>query len=269
MSIVSQDHQGVLISRKSVPALNEAVRITRQLRTEQIAMPANQPRTPVNYYFKPVKASASSVTIKDIRYRYLTTQGTISDQTKTIPTTDGTYYVYFEIAFSSGSYGTPTVEVSAVDTHPTLAVAGSSRTWRREICAVIISSNEISAIIPIWPGHLMEFGPHCIEDTISGMIESPSAKDYVIEQRAKFAGVIESVITQSGSGSADLKVDIDGTDVSFTGPTTSIAFGTSENIYTAVSNNTFSAGDKIKLEVSSISSCEDAAFTIALIREIE
>lgn len=155
MTILTQQHQGVMIARKSIPELREAVRITKQLRLQDIKLPPNRARSggSAAYYFACSKPTATSIKVANIRYRYGSTQGTLTDQTKTIPTTAGTYYIYFQALYLT-SY-TISIEVSTVDTHPDQADAGSSRAWREEICAVTVADSVISNFAPIWPGHIM------------------------------------------------------------------------------------------------------------------
>jgi len=105
------------------------------------------------YYFSASKVSDTSVKVSNIRYRYGGTQGTLADQTLTIPTTAGTYYVYLQAAYST-SYSV-SVAVSAVNTNPTQVVTGTTRYWREEICAVVVADSVISQVLPIWPGHIM------------------------------------------------------------------------------------------------------------------
>jgi len=106
------------------------------------------------YYFPTEEVTTTSVKVSDIRYRYGKTVATLADQTKSIPTPDGIYYLYLQVLYAT-SY-TVTVEVSAVNTHPDQTDEDSStRAWREEICSVTMAGGVISSLDQIWPGQIM------------------------------------------------------------------------------------------------------------------
>lgn len=97
-----------------------------------------------------------------------------------------------------------------------------------------------------------------ITDFISGLIESPSNGDYVVLRNAPFAGTITSITTKSSAGTCTLTGYINSTALG--GSANSVSASEQEQAHS--SNNTFAAGDDIKITVSSNSSCANMEFTV-------
>jgi len=97
-----------------------------------------------------------------------------------------------------------------------------------------------------------------ITDFISGLIESPSNGDYVVLRNAPFAGTITSITTKSSDGTCTLTGYINSTALG--GSANSVSDSEEEQEHS--SNNTFAAGDDIKITVSSNSSCANMEFTV-------
>lgn len=101
-----------------------------------------------------------------------------------------------------------------------------------------------------------------ITDFISGLIESPSNGDYVVLRNAPFAGTITSITTKSSDGTCTLTGYINSTALG--GSANSVSDSEQEKVHS--SNNTFAAGDDIKITVSSNSDCVNIEFTIKFTR---
>lgn len=101
-----------------------------------------------------------------------------------------------------------------------------------------------------------------ITDFISGLIESPSNGDYVVLRNAPFAGTITSITTKSSAGTCTLTGYINSTALG--GSANSVSASEQEQVHS--SNNTFAAGDDIKITVSANSSCKNIEFTIKFTR---
>lgn len=100
-------------------------------------------------------------------------------------------------------------------------------------------------------------------DFISAHIETPLEKEYFLVTYAPFGGVIESITTQCGSGTARLDGYIDG--YALGGAPNSVS--TAEETQLHVSDCTFTIGQTISVVISQISSCTDLRFTIKFIRD--
>lgn len=99
-------------------------------------------------------------------------------------------------------------------------------------------------------------------DFISGLIESPTDKDYNLVINLPFGGTINSSTTICTSGTATARLYIGGVPVG----TTTNSVSSAEQTRTHTSANTFSAGDDIILVITSTSSCVDMAFTVKYTR---
>jgi hypothetical protein len=96
-------------------------------------------------------------------------------------------------------------------------------------------------------------------DSLAGLIAGTVANGtYTVELYAPAAGTINQLKTQLSAGTATVKLQIDGVDVtgSSSSATTSIVTGT------CTAANTVSAGSKITMVVSAVSSAADLAFSI-------
>lgn len=99
--------------------------------------------------------------------------------------------------------------------------------------------------------------------SMSGHIESPSAKTYTLEQYAEFAYTINRITIDMGAGTATAKLTIDGVDV--TG-CTSISASTTESTTNCTAANSVSVGNTVALVVTSPSSAADMVFTVKYTR---
>lgn len=95
-------------------------------------------------------------------------------------------------------------------------------------------------------------------DFISGIIESPSDKDYKLIIQAPYAGTITSTTTQCTSGTCTATFKVNTTALG--GTANSVSSTEVEQAHST--SNTFSAGDNIVMTISSNSSTVDMSFTI-------
>lgn len=111
-------------------------------------------------------------------------------------------------------------------------------------------------------GALDTLGARAI-DQISGLIEVPTAKTYVLNQKAAFAYTIQSfnVVTSSGTITAALKIN--GTNV--TG-CNAISVTSANSANTCTAANAVVAGDTLTLVTTSNSSGADLAYSVKLLR---
>lgn len=105
---------------------------------------------------------------------------------------------------------------------------------------------------------LPAFDTLTVTDSRSGVIEYPSAKNYVVWIKVPFDLTVVSMTTKSSRGTCRLTAKINSTAI--TGLANSVS--TSEVTNTATAANTASAGDDIVLTVSSLSGAQDVSFTI-------
>jgi len=110
---------------------------------------------------------------------------------------------------------------------------------------------------PIWTNLVEEF---------TGQIESPAAspKVYVLDQKAAFGYVINTLDVQTSAGSCSVAIYINGTVV--TGLSAVGAVSGSDTTGTASAANTVAAGNNVTMQVSSISGAADLAFTMQVTR---
>jgi len=106
------------------------------------------------YYFSVSKYNDNIVRVSNVRVRYGKNQWSDSLTSATIPTVDGTYYVYMRANYAN--YWSISFQVSDVNTHPDQSdYNANTRTWREEVAEVTVTDNVISNITQIWPGHVM------------------------------------------------------------------------------------------------------------------
>lgn len=99
---------------------------------------------------------------------------------------------------------------------------------------------------------------------ISGLIETPSNKDYRIVVKAPHGGTITETTTVSASGTCTATFKVNTTALGGTANSVS----SSEQSQAHASSNTFAAGDDIVITISSNSSCADMSFTIKYTRTL-
>jgi hypothetical protein len=100
-------------------------------------------------------------------------------------------------------------------------------------------------------------------DFISAHIESPTNKEYFLVLYSPFAGFIESITTQSSSGTCRLDGYIDGTVLGGTYNSVSSV----EETQLHATDNSFIIGQTISIIISQNSTCTDLRFTIKFIRD--
>lgn len=107
------------------------------------------------FYFPATKLTDTTVQIGLGRYRYGKLMNTIGPVTKTIPTVDGRYVIYFQALYDT-SYAF-SIEVGERNQNPDQSdeTSPAARAWREEICEVTVANNVISSVKTIWPGHVM------------------------------------------------------------------------------------------------------------------
>lgn len=96
-------------------------------------------------------------------------------------------------------------------------------------------------------------------DFISGLIEAPQAKTYVIDQSAAHGYTIDTLIIKSAAGTCTAKLTIEGVDV--TG-ISAVSVSSTEATGTASAANTVSTGDTVALVITSPSTVSDVSFTM-------
>lgn len=102
-----------------------------------------------------------------------------------------------------------------------------------------------------------------IVETISGHLEAPTAKPFILEQYAQYAYTVNSIVSQCDSGTADFDLEINGTNV--TG-CASQQMASSEATDTCTAANTVAVGDTLSLNVTGVSSPDDCRFTVKITR---
>lgn len=96
-------------------------------------------------------------------------------------------------------------------------------------------------------------------DSYSGQVEIPTSKSYILEEYAAASGTINSLRVKLSAGTCTVAVKINGTDV--TG-LSAVSVTTTQSGTNATAANTFSAGDRITLVVTSPSSAADLSFSL-------
>lgn len=100
-------------------------------------------------------------------------------------------------------------------------------------------------------------------ESITGHLEAPTAKPYVLDQYASYAYTINSIVSQCDSGTADFDLEIDGTDV--TGCAAQ-QMASSEATDTCTAANSVAAGNTVRINVTAVSSPDDCRFTVKITR---
>lgn len=100
-------------------------------------------------------------------------------------------------------------------------------------------------------------------EEFTGMIESPSAKTYILDQSAAYGYTINTLIITTVSGTITAAVKINGTSV--TG-ISAVSVSSTPATGTGTAANTVVAGDKITLVTTSNSSSVDMSFTLKVTR---
>lgn len=109
---------------------------------------------------------------------------------------------------------------------------------------------------------LPAFGTVTVTDSISGVIQYPENTDYVIWINVPYAITVTSLTTKCSTGTCTLVAKKDTTAI--TGLSNSVSTTEVENAATA--GNVFSAGDDLRLTVSSVSGAQDVWFTVEFTR---
>jgi hypothetical protein len=97
-------------------------------------------------------------------------------------------------------------------------------------------------------------------DYLSGMIETPTDKEYFLTTEIPYDGYIYSISTKSSTGSCTLTTKINGIAV---GGTPNAVSTTEVTEYTSAPNEFF-VGDTLTVEVSGNASCADLSFTVLM-----
>jgi hypothetical protein len=95
---------------------------------------------------------------------------------------------------------------------------------------------------------------------ITGVLERPTAKSYVVMLKARFAFKITNVTTVCSFGTATLTVTVDGAGIDGTANSVS----TSEQ--SRAHDQSVSTGQDVAIVISSITNCLDLAFSIEITR---
>lgn len=98
------------------------------------------------------------------------------------------------------------------------------------------------------------------EDYLSGMIETPTDKEYFLTTEIPYDGYIHSISTKSSAGTCTLTAKINGIPVGGT-PN---AVSTTEVTEYITAPNEFVTGDTLTVEVSGNASCADLSFTVLM-----
>lgn len=100
-------------------------------------------------------------------------------------------------------------------------------------------------------------------DFISGQIEAPLNKTYVLDLSSVQTRTIQSLSVKTTSGSCDASIKINGNNI--TG-LSSVSVSSSLNSYTATALNTLVPGDSITLVISNAVAPLDLVFTLKYLR---
>jgi hypothetical protein len=100
-------------------------------------------------------------------------------------------------------------------------------------------------------------------EQIDGMIESASAKTYVLRLNAKYAATVNEITLKTASGTITEKLQIDGVDVT---SCTGISVTSSESTTSCTAANSLAAGNTLTLVTSSASSPVDLQMSVKLTR---
>ena len=103
-----------------------------------------------------------------------------------------------------------------------------------------------------------------IVDTITGLIETPAAGDYVVMLKSPMTATITETTTKAAAGTATATFKIN--TVALGGGANSVS--TSENSVSHSSSNTILQGDDIVLTLSGVSGCSFLSFSVAMTRTI-
>jgi hypothetical protein len=100
-------------------------------------------------------------------------------------------------------------------------------------------------------------------DFISGMIELAEDKEYPLLINSPFSGVIESFSTKSSSGTVDATLYVDGNPVDVTSNVSTLL----DTVFPST-NNVFSVGSDIVLQLTNNTNAEDVHFTVNYIKNL-
>jgi hypothetical protein len=100
-----------------------------------------------------------------------------------------------------------------------------------------------------------------VNDSISGMIEFPDTKTYILDLHVKQAYNIENISIKSASGTITCAVQIDGVAV---GGLNAIAVSSSESTTASSGTKLAAIGSTVALSFSSNTNSEDVSFTISI-----
>jgi hypothetical protein len=101
-------------------------------------------------------------------------------------------------------------------------------------------------------------------EALTGMIETPSDKTYVIDQSAAYPYTINTLVAATASGTLTGKIQINGVDV--TG-ISALSISSTPATGTASAANSVSVGNKVTLVVSGSSTPADLSFTMKVTRQ--
>lgn len=113
---------------------------------------------------------------------------------------------------------------------------------------------------------LANISPTPLKADMHVLVPSPADGSYTIALKTSTGGTISSINVITSSGSCSVAVRINGANVVWPSSATTVAATTSINEKAAASSNSFGIGAKIELVVSSSSTPENLAVTIAYTR---
>lgn len=102
------------------------------------------------------------------------------------------------------------------------------------------------------------------EEALAAFVLTPATGTYLIGLNMPHAGTITQITTKSASGTGNMDVEIEGTDVTVS----SDAISSTQNAQTPSGNNTFSAGDDIQLNFTTVSSLSKVSIMIKYTRTL-
>ena len=113
-------------------------------------------------------------------------------------------------------------------------------------------------------GALPSFQALTLTDSISGIIQYPEAQDYIIWIKIPYVITVIDMTTKCSTGTCTLTAKNNTT--TMTGLVNSVS--TTEETNTASANNIMSAGNDLRLTVSSLSGAENVWFSLTFTRSI-
>jgi len=167
--------------------------------------------------------------------------------------------------YSDRAGTTPLANPTTTDSNGFFYFYASGDAYKIDVSSVSPAYTQTLEYVGI--GTLQEYDVADIEtiiDSITGLIETPAAGDYIVMLKAPMTGTITETTTKAVAGTATATFKINSTALG--GGANSVS--TSENSVTHTSANTVLQGDDIVLTLSSVSGCSFLSFSISMTRTL-